>query len=49
MKERELKAFILNTQKDQKVVESEIEYYQNEMTLKKNKLEQKKAELLFEL
>lgn len=49
MKERELKAFVNNTIKEQKTVESDIEYYMNEVEHKKGNLDVKKAELLFEL
>ncbi len=49
MKERELKAFVNNTIKEQKTVESDIEYYMNEVKHKKGNFDQKKAEFLFEL
>ena len=49
MKERELKAFVNNTIKEQKTVEADIEYYMNEVVHKKGNLDVKKAELLFEL
>ena len=48
-KERELRAFITNTIKEGKTVDSDIEYYTQELRLKRASFEGKKAELLFEL
>eukprot|EP00347_Sterkiella_histriomuscorum_P009618 403340520 len=48
-KERELRAFIINTQRDQKTVESDLDYYNNEIRQKKEQYNQKRAEMVFEL
>lgn len=49
LKEREFRALIINTKKEQTHLESDINYYQDEVKMKRQAYDLKRAELVFEL